>query len=367
MTDARLPLFRSSLPTAEKVFPYLKEIDVNRQHTSFGPLQTRLIGALEKHLGTGTGTVVLTANGSLGLLHAINASDIEAGGLVALPSWTFAATPAAVFAAGLTPWFLDVDESTWALDPDRVQAALADAPGPVAAVLPVAPFGSPADIAAWDAFHDATGLPVVIDAANGFDALRAGRSPTMVSLHATKAFGVGEGGFVVSSDRELISRLRDLTNYGVNGTGMAELRGFNAKLSEYTAAIGLAGLDDWPETRDAYAALKRGYADALVGIPGIAPALGLDHDWVTSTFNVVLPGEAGVVVEALDERGIEARRWWADGCHRLPAYTDCPRQDLLVTERLAARVLSLPFFLGMEAADVRRVVDGLRDILGEPG
>ena len=363
MTPARLPLFRSSLPTAEKVLPYLKEIDVNRQHSNFGPLQRRLTEALEKHLGTGPGSVVLTANGSLGLLHAINASDIEAGGLVALPSWTFTATPAAVSAAGLTPWFLDVDENTWALDPDRVQAALADAPGPVAAVLPVAPFGSPADIAAWDAIADDTGIPVVIDAANGFDALRVGRSPTMVSLHATKAFGVGEGGFVASSDRDLISRLRDLTNYGFTGPGTAGLRGLNAKFSEYAAAVGLAALDDWPATRDAYAALKRGYAGALVGIPGIAPALGLEDDWVTSTFNVVLPVDAGVVVEALDGRGIEARRWWADGCHRQPAYADCPRLELPVTERLAARVLSLPFFLGLEAADIEHVAGALGEIL----
>jgi dTDP-4-amino-4,6-dideoxygalactose transaminase len=225
----------------------------------------------------------------------------------------------------------------------------------------VAPFGNPADVAAWDNLRRASGVPVVIDAANGFDSLAAGHVPTMVSLHATKAFGVGEGGFVTCTDRDLIRRVRGLSNHGFTAPGEAGLRGVNAKLSEYAAAVGLAAFDAWAGTRAAYASLKRAYVAALAEVPGLSPAPGDDADWVTSTFNVVLPGDASPVIAALNDRGIGARRWWDVPCHRQPAYVDCPRQELTVTEKLAGRVMGLPFFLGMEPADVTQVAEALAD------
>jgi dTDP-4-amino-4,6-dideoxygalactose transaminase len=365
MTAPPIPLFRSKLPATEKLVPFLREIDENRQHSNFGPLQRRLTETIEDHLGAGGDGVVLTANGSLALMHALIAGGARSGGLCALPSWTYPATPAAVRMAGLMPWFLDVDEKTWALDPDRVRAALADAPAPVAAILVVAPFGCRCDVDAWDAVSDATGHPVVIDAANGFDGARVGRSPTMVSLHATKALGVGEGGFLASRDGTLIRRVRGLVNHGFTGPGKVELRGVNAKMSEYAAAVGLAAFADWPETRDAYAALQRAYAAALADIPGLVMAPDFLDGWVTSTFNVVLPIDAEPVIEALARSGIEARRWWMDGSHRQPAFADCPRGDLPVTEFLAARVVGLPFFLDLDATDIQRVADELRAIVDQ--
>ena len=77
------------------------------------------------------------------------------------------------------------------------RALIAQAPAPVGAVMPVVPFGCPIDVAAWDRFRASTEIPVVIDAAAGFDALVPGAVPAVVSLHATKVLGAGEGGFVV--------------------------------------------------------------------------------------------------------------------------------------------------------------------------
>ncbi len=363
MTVFHLPTTRSWLPTADSLLPYLREIDQNRQHANFGPLHQRFIAALESHIGTGS--VALTANGSLGLLLALKASGVEGGGLCAMPSWTFAATPAAVAAAGLVPWFVDVDEGSWTLVPDQVLERLSDSPKPVVAVVVVAPFGQPADVTAWDAFSETTGLPIVIDAANGFDALSVGRSPTMVSLHATKAFGVGEGGLVISSDEDMIQRIHSLANHGITGSGEVGLRGINAKLSEYAAAIGLAALDEWPKTRAAYLALRQDFGHALSRIQNIELTPDGAGDHVTSTLNIRLAVDAAPVVEALNERGIGARRWWVDGCHLQPAYADCPRIELPVTERLARQVVGLPFFLGMDAGDIDDVVNALEVILAE--
>ena len=365
MTVQQLPITRSKLPTVDRLAPYLAEIDRNRQHTNFGPLHERFVGALEHHLGAGR--AALTANGSLGLLLALKSHGMERGGLCAMPSWTYTATPAAVTAAGLVPWFLDVDERTWALDPNQLQEKFSSAPGRIAAVLVVAPFGQPANVTAWDAFAKETGLPVVIDAANGFDALRVGHSLTMVSLHATKAFGVGEGGLVVSLDENKIQRVRNLGNHGFTAPGVAGLRGINAKLSEYAAAIGLAALEDWPETRTAYLALGGEYGRAFSSIRDVVLAPDGAGDWATSTFNIRLPVEAKPVIDSLNEHGIGARSWWGEGCHCQPAYADCPRLDLPVTERLARHVVALPFYLGIEPSEIQRVVDIISATLARCG
>ena len=106
--------------------------------------------------------------------------------------------------------------------------------------MPVAPFGAPFNIEEWDEFHRVTGIPVVIDAAAGFDTASAGLSPVMISLHATKAMGIGEGGLILCRDNNLAEQIRAARNFGFLGERVAEIPGMNAKLSEYGAAVGLA-------------------------------------------------------------------------------------------------------------------------------
>src|SRR5262249_50811428 len=146
-------------------------------------------------------------------------------------------------------WFLDVDPKTWALDPDKVADEVARAPAPVGAVMPVAPFGLPLDMGAWEAFRSQTGLAVVIDAAAAFDSLSPSAVTSVVSMNATKAFGIGEGGFVVSTDDAIRQTVRMRANFGFLGSREAQVAAFNAKLSEYQAAVGHAALDEWAPAR----------------------------------------------------------------------------------------------------------------------
>ena len=104
-----------------------------------------------------------------GLTLALTAQAAKPGTLCAMPAWTFVASAHAAVNAGLIPYFVDVDIETWALDPAGLAEHIAQAPAPVGAVMPVAPFGEPISVAPWDAFRADTGLPVVIDAAAGFE------------------------------------------------------------------------------------------------------------------------------------------------------------------------------------------------------
>ncbi len=108
-------------------------------------------------------------------------------------------------------------------------------------VIPLVPFGQPIDFSTWELFRAETGIAVVIDAAAMFDTIRAGSIPAVVSLHATKALGVGEGGFVVSDRPQLVQEIQKRSNFGFWGSREATVRSGNGKLSEYAAAVGLAG------------------------------------------------------------------------------------------------------------------------------
>ena len=191
---------KPKLPTAAEILPYLETIDAHRWYSNWGPLAIRLEEQLARRLNVGSESVVTTGSGTAGLTAALLAREICGGSFCIMPSWTFAATPHAARAAGLVPWFHDVDPRTWALDPDAVAESIKQMHTRPGAVMVVSPFGAPADLAVWEAFEEHTGIPVVIDAAAGFDTVRASKIPCVVSLHATKILGAGEGGFIATTD-----------------------------------------------------------------------------------------------------------------------------------------------------------------------
>ncbi len=246
-----------------------------------------------------------------------------------VPAWTFAATAHAVVQAGLIPWFVDVDRADGMLCPATVRACYEAVPGALAtlrAVIVVAPFGAPVDIAAWTVLRAQTGLAVVIDAAAGFDTVRASELPTVVSLHATKAFGIGEGGLVTSTDAARIGAIRQRANFGFAGSREATLAGANAKASEYAAAVGLAAFDEWPRARADFVRVARRYQDAFAAAPGIALQAGYGERWIASTTVVTLPdGTLEAAEDALTAAGIGSRRWWGAGLGEHAAFARYPQ------------------------------------------
>jgi len=350
---------RPRLPSAAEIFPYLQTIDEARWYSNHGPLVTRLEQQLARRLGMTAGGVVTTANATAGLTAALLARRAPAGSFCLMPSWTFAATAHAARAAGLIPWFHDILRSTWALDAGAVRETLKLLAGRVGAVIAVSPFGAPLEIAPWRDLEEQTGIPVVVDAAAGFDSAVAGPIPQVVSLHATKILGAGEGGFVATADPELRLRLVACCNFGFLATRSATLPALNAKMSEYHAAVALAALDAWRVTRAVHARIAGWYQQALAQCPAVSLQPGYGNGWATGTTSVILPRPAEAVARHLRRGGIDTRAWWGRGCHVQPAFADCPRGPLPVTEGLGITVLGLPHFPGMRERDVERVAEAL--------
>lgn len=362
-----IPVLRPKLPTTEKILPYLQRIDGARWYSNFGPLVTELETRLGEHFHINPKMITTGANGTLVLMALLNALDVPKGSLCIMPSWTFIATPAAALAAGLVPYFVDVDQHTQMLDPHLLLKEIHNLHEKVGAIIVVAPFGTPLNTKVWDALSEQIGIPVIIDAAAGFDTvgrhevMTIGRSPIMVSLHATKVFGIGEAGVALSTDTDLIWRTKSFTGYGFNQEREALIPGINAKLPEYTAAVGLAALDDYVEIRSGWKENIHRYIDHF-------EKLGIQHmlsrEWVTSTCNIILPHAANQVAARLRKLGIDTRKWWLEGCHLHSAYQQCRKSaHLSHTRWLGESVLGLPLATDISAEHIDYVCQQLEMII----
>jgi dTDP-4-amino-4,6-dideoxygalactose transaminase len=269
--------------------------------------------------------------------------------------------------AGLAPFFVDIDSASWMLTPERARIAIARAASPVSAVVVVAAFGAMPDIEGFAALERETGVPVVVDAAAAFDTLASTPAspllPSVVSLHATKVLGAGEGGYIVASDRALIEKVRALSSFGFAGSRVASQIGTNAKMSEYGAAVALAALDQWPEQRALWMDAARKLRLALTRRSAVRLQPGWGVDWVSSTCALEVD-DAKSAITRLAAEGIVACQWWGDGLHREPAFAAFPREKLTNVETRAARVIGAPFFVDMKDADIRRVADALGALQG---
>lgn len=345
-SDAELGVIKTlvpSMPSANQLQPYLNRIDESRWYSNFGPLSEELSERLARHLGVSQKNVCLIGNATLGIQSVIELAikDIEA--CVELPSFTFAASAMAVHSAGRKMKFVDVDES------------MRCSPGLEANyVLDVLPFGARAREEPW--MKDLTLL--IIDGAASFDALRnfGKTSPTnivwalVISLHATKLIGAGEGGLVVSNDEQLIRNIRAWQNFGFDTSSSnvrnSQFYGTNAKMSEYSCAVGLASLDRWEDIRNSYANLQT-KAHRISQNFGLKVHQAMD-EMLVNPYWIVQSNDSEIterIIELCERNRIETRLWWQKGCHSMPAFESIARTKLARTEDISSRYVGLPFHL----------------------
>lgn len=352
-----VPLLVPDLPDRHALEPYLRRIDESRLYSNFGPLngelEARMKALFSEHADGLPIHVSTVANATLGLELALSALHLPPGSRVLVPALTFVATATAIVRAGLRPLIADIDERNWLLTPEIAMRSLRDKD--FQAVLPVAAFGCPHDVAQWHAFERQTDVPVVIDAAGAFSNQWLNAPGTLVfSLHATKSMPAGEGGMVVSTDAALVKRIRQMSNFGINldpglnlPVGTLRSIGSNAKLSEYHAAVGLASLAQWPQRAALRAQRWQHYRRRL--------ETASDGTLIWQAGNLAAPTilcvrhPDGATCAAIERNcqalGVQTRRWYQPLLHRHPvlaAHSDSLSLD--VAESLAPQLLGLPFF-----------------------
>ncbi|CRM20960.1 UDP-2-acetamido-2-deoxy-3-oxo-D-glucuronate aminotransferase [Pseudomonas sp. 28 E 9] len=365
-----IKLLVPEMPKVEQILTYWQQIDENQWYTNFGPLVTELERRLSLSFSREPTQVhvVSMANGTCALQIALEALKLRRGARVLVPGLTFVATATAIIRAGLTPLISDVNAESWLLTPAIARVALAEMP--FDAVMPVSTYGCPQDVTGWDLFTAETGIPVVIDAAGAWGNQEIGLTTKVsFSLHATKALGGGEGGFVASRHLAYAQSMRALSNFGIDAHsgGLVFEAGENGKMSEYHAAVALAALDNWPTVAQARRNLHQRYTERLLEK---IPALKLQAkpmDGVYSLMLVLLPPgfQATDIQLRLLGKNIETRRWYCPPLQEHPAFQGFAMGPLPIVELLAERLLGLPFHLSLNDASIQRVIDCLAELLAE--
>jgi dTDP-4-amino-4,6-dideoxygalactose transaminase len=356
------------LPSAAALLPNLQRVEAQRWYTNYGPLVLAFEAGLKALLQQANPTVdfALTtlSTGYHALELGLQALDLPQGASVLVPAVTFPACPLAVYHAGLTPVLADIAAENWQLTPAIARQIATQ--HKIAAVMPVAVYGVPVDAAAWDAFVQDTGIPVLIDAAAAVETQKIPQHCLVAhSLHATKPFGIGEGGALVGA-AALITKVRQLSNFGTVDR-IAHTWGTNAKLSEFHGVVGLAQLARWPEIKARRAALLAQYQAALAALPvRLQPAI---EQAVPSLLMLdCAPVLASAVRAVLQAQGIATHQTYLPALYRHPAFAElqrfsvegCAVEHCPHADRMVQHVVGVPFHPFMTDDDVMRVVAALQ-------
>jgi dTDP-4-amino-4,6-dideoxygalactose transaminase len=334
---------RPEIPPQSAWEPILAEAYAANWFTNFGRLSRRLEAQLHSRWGAEEGCCVLVSSGTMAITAPLIARRIE--GPVLLPAFTFPATWGAIKMAGAQPVLVDVSSDTWAIDAEQLDHAFRSTAAKACVLL--APFGLRTDFSAAIAVARSHCAIVVVDNAAGLGIQRQPieADPAVFeafSLHATKPFGIGEGGAVFAHGSQE-AHLRAALNFGLPDFGASggPIWGVNGKMSEMQAAIGLAVADTFAERLAARRALAQAYMEGLAQWPALRyPRDPNGSAW--QVFPVLMPCEEAVVraVECARAMGLELRRYYRPSLSTATeASQTCP-----VSEDLAARMLCLPVY-----------------------
>ena len=348
------------LPEPAAWLPFLEATSGQNWHTNFGPLARRFESVLHAAYGRPGEIAVSASNATSALSACLIAHRLR--GPILCPAFTFQATACAILGAGCQPVIIDVDPETGVVRPDVLDAALSQTGAKAAMVL--APYGITTDFRPHAAICQRHGARLIIDNAAGLGVLRDATDPAphvdeVYSLHATKPFGIGEGGAVFTAAAH-DTALRSAMNFGLlthsaTGQDQAAYWGVNAKLTEVGAAIGLAVAKTMAKRVRARQGMAAEWMAALSGSgarvfcsrPDLSP-------WLV--FPLMLPDEASVFrfVAAAEAKGIGTRRYYSPSlgaCSGMRRLHPCPN-----AEALASRAVVLPIRSSMPDAARSRLI-----------
>ncbi|HEY2599249.1 MAG TPA: DegT/DnrJ/EryC1/StrS family aminotransferase [Candidatus Dormibacteraeota bacterium] len=325
------------------------------------------VAALEEAFTSVTGArhAIATSSGTTGLHLALLAHGVGPGDEVITSPFTFIASVNAILFTGAKPVFADIDEATFNIDPARLEAAITPR---TKAVMPVHIYGQPCDMDEISAMAQRRGVILLEDAAQAVGATYRGRhvgtfGTAVFSLYATKNVMTGEGGMITTESDEVADRARLLRNHGMRNRYEYEMLGYNFRLTDLLAAIGIVQLGRLEETTRR----RRSNADYLnAHLRGVRTPVvkeGRDHAW--HQYTVMLPKgvDRSDVVRRLSAAGIGTGVFYPLGAHRFPhIQAETGDVDLPVTDRVAASVLSLPVHPLLEPSDLERITAAVNSL-----
>jgi perosamine synthetase len=313
------------------------------------------------------------SSGTTALHLALRAVGVGEGEEVVTSPFSFVASANAIVYQGATPVFADIDARTLNVDPQAAAAAITER---TSALLPVHIFGHPADLPALEAH----GLPIVEDACEALGAVHAdgtpvgGRGhPAAFGFYANKQMTTGEGGMLTLGSAEHKARVDSERNQG-RAPDMGWLDhdrlGFNYRMTDIQAAIGICQLDRLDGMLADRARVAGWYRDALAGFEGLGlpceDSGGDVRGWFVFVVQVPRGHDRDTVIRGLREVGVQSKPY-LPAIHLMSFYRERFGHrpgEFPVCEDIAERSVALPFFPAMSEGQVARVAEGLAAVLG---
>lgn len=363
------PVFvtRPLLPPLAELTAELEKVWASGWLANGGEQHARLEQELAAWLGAPQ--LSLFNNGTLALIVACQALRVT--GEVITSPFTFPATPHVLSWNGVAPVFADIDPETMTITPATIEPLITAA---TSAVLGVHVYGVPCDVHGIDRLARTQGLKVIYDGAHAFgtavDGVPIARfgDATMFSFHATKLYHSAEGGALAMREPALKARVDLLKNFGIRNEDEVVLPGINGKMNELQAALGRVVLRHVDAERARRAQIARIYRDRLRDVAGLSvvampPGVTDSQQYLIVRVNEQAAGCSRDTLHARLKRfNIVTRKYFHPLCSQYACYRHLPSarpENLPNAHRVAAEVLSLPYYGLLPDDDVHRICDAI--------
>lgn len=304
---------------------------------------------------------IATSNGTTALHAALLANGIGLEDEVITTPFSFIATANAIKMAGATPVFVDIEEQTLNIDPDKIEAAITPK---TKAILPVHLFGLPANMAAITAIAKKHTLKVIEDACQAHGATVQGKhtgsfGTGCFSFYATKNMITGEGGMITTDDAAIAAKLRKIISHGSERRYYHEMLGYNYRMTDIAAAIGIEQLKKLPtfieKRRKNAAFLTTALAPLFT-----APSLSEGHVFHQYTLRVK---NREKVMDHLAKEGVGCSIFYPIPIHQQQSYKEYHHLCFPIAEQAAREVLSIPVHPALTEDDLQKIAAVLRDTI----
>ena len=364
-----VPVTRSSMPDIPE---YVKEIESlfdSRWITNAGAKHEELTKKLKDYLEVDA--ISLTVNGHAALELGLKLLDLKEGGEIITTPFTFVSTSHAIVRSGFKPVFADVRESDLTLDPDRIEEKINEN---TVAIMPVHVYGNMCDVKKIRDIADRHGLKVIYDAAHAFgvklningDWRGSGSfgDVSCFSFHATKVFNTIEGGAVCCRSKEEADRITMLRDFGIVDEESVSEISFNAKMNEFSAAMGLCNLRHLGQEIKKRKAVSYAYREVLQNVPGVR-LIAEREDQISNFayFPIFIDKEIyGMsrddLFMRLSEKGVKARKYFYPLVSDLDCYkNDYDSADTPIALKAGASVLTIPMFADLSPEEAVRIAE----------
>ncbi|MDE1208098.1 DegT/DnrJ/EryC1/StrS family aminotransferase [Tenacibaculum larymnensis] len=351
-----IPVTKPFLPPKKEYSTLLDKVWSSQWLTNMGPLSKKLEAEIANYLQVKE--TLFVTNGTIALQMALKALDVTAE--VITTPFSFIATTSSVVWEGCKPVFVDIDEQSFNIDANKIEAAITPN---TQAILATHVYGNPCDVEKIQVIADKYKLKVIYDAAHAFGVKVGGKSifgygdVSTCSLHATKLYHSIEGGLVFANNEQVFRKLASMRNFGFAGPEAFSELGINGKNSEFHAAMGLVNLKYIEDIHKKRKTLTELYDEKLLGTTKITkPIWHQQANLNYAYYPILLATEAHLlkVLENLNKNNIQARRYFYPSLANSTPYL--PKQNFSITDSVAKRVLCLPLYYDLTAVEVNKII-----------